>query len=179
MTLPHRVLRPLARTAILAALLACAACAASTDGRGRLYAAGDDDPVQRELREPARMTVVFWPALGQCMPTEIALMESFDTIQSTHPDIRFLTVIPDVPRDKVLRYGRPLPGKVLRLDPDRYEAQNRLGPRPRVEVWSQKGELLLLRSVPPLLPRARALADEVEWSLYFTSPLETTAEAAS
>jgi hypothetical protein len=120
------------------------------------------------------MTVVFWPALGQCMPTEMALIDAFDEIARSYPDIRFVTVLPEATPEQVLRYGRPLPGEVVRLGEDSYGEQSRLGPRPRVEVWSAVGELLLFRSVPPFVPRVDALAEEIVWSRHFTSPLSDT-----
>lgn len=152
-------------------LAACGSDREGLDARARLYESDADDPVQQALREPARMTVVYWPALGECMPTERVLLDEFEKIRGQFPDVRFVTVVPESSESEIRRYGRPLPGEMVVLEPQRFLAHDRLGPRPRIEVWSANGELFLLQSIPPFVPRAKAAAQEIIWARAFTEPL--------
>lgn len=155
-------------------LLAAAGCAGADHRREVLFGLDGDDPVQRHLAEPARLSVVYWPAIEGCGPCELGVVRTLEEVQAAFgADTRVLTVVPPALGARFAERNRlEWPGTVVELDRSRYDQQRALGPLPRVEVWSAAGELLLLRSLPANLAAGNLLADEILWCRSFTGPLE-------
>lgn len=56
-----------------------------------------------------------------------------------------------------------------------YSRAASLAPRPRIEIWSATGELLLLRSIPSYASQVEMLDEELLAARWFTKPLGTPA----
>lgn len=160
--------------AVVPLVLLMLACAGSDHRRAALFGLDGDDPVQRHLAEPARLSVVYWPAVDGCGPCELGVVRALAEVEGEFgADTRVLTVVPPALGDRFAeRHRLEWPGTVVELDRSRYDEQRALAPLPRVEVWSAAGELLLLRSLPANLAAGKLLAEEVLWCRSFTGPLE-------
>jgi hypothetical protein len=125
----------------------------------------------RALEAPARLTVVYWPATGECMPPEAAAITVLQELAVEYPDLRFLTAIGRGIGTKDPRYGLDYPGEVVELEPFELD-QAGFGPRPRVAAWGSDGALLFVRSLPPVVSEAVRLRDEIIWTRALTDELE-------
>lgn len=151
-------------------LAALAGCAPRGTPRQRLLGVTPDDPVERVLATPARMSVVYWPAIGACRPEEMAVLMRLEELGERWDDLRLLTVLPATWSDEE-RYGIDFPGEVVRLPDPAYVRQAAFMPLPRLEVWSAAGEPLLLKSLPPFGDPASLLVAEIEAGRALTAPL--------
>jgi hypothetical protein len=125
----------------------------------------------RALEAPARLTVVYWPATGECMPPEAAAITVLQELAGEYPDLRFLTVVGRGIGAKDPRYGLEYPGEVVELEPSELD-QAGFGPRPRVAAWGSDGALLFVRSLPPVVSEAVRLRDEITWTRALTGEIE-------
>lgn len=159
---------------VLCAVHGCDAADAPRHPRTALFHLDRDDPVQRHLATPARLSVVYWPAMDGCGACEIGVARTLSEVESRYAgDTRVVTVVPPGLGSRFAETFRVAwPGTVVELDRARYDVQRELGPLPRVEVWSANGDLLLLRSLPANLASGRILEDEILWCRSFTAPLE-------
>lgn len=130
------------------------------------------------LAEPARLSVFFWPAHGQCSTVELSLIATIEQFIERFPDTRAVSVVPDdFPGSQ--RYGAELPGKLVRLPRAEFEREAALSSFPRIEVWDQDNHLLLFRVVSGLSSEAETVATELERARALTRPLEATAAVAA
>jgi hypothetical protein len=84
-----------------------------------------------------------------------------------HAELAVVTVIPD----RVLTNDPWLPGPIVRLSREDYARYAGKAPRPRVEIWSAQGDLLLSRSVPNYGSQAELLNEEMFAARSFTAPV--------
>lgn len=154
-------------------LLAAAACA-RTEAAARSVPAGAGfaRSLERALAVPARLTVVYWPATGECMPHEAAAIEVLRELAARYPDLRFVTVVRRGIGRKDPRYGLEYPGELVEVDASSFAERDGLGPRPRVAAWANDGALLFARSLPPVVSEAVRLRDEITWTRALTEALE-------
>jgi hypothetical protein len=125
------------------------------------------------LSNPAdtRLSIAFHPKLDGCEAQHIAIIRALRRVQLEYQDVEVVTVLPDARAALRGLLGEELPGRTVALDSRAYVAQGEVSPRPRLEVWSQSGQLLLLRSVPPSASE-ESIYQEVIWSRAFTGNAE-------
>jgi hypothetical protein len=98
----------------------------------------------------SRLTVVFAPELSGCVPQHMQIVQALKEFARRTPDAGVVVLYPDqVERSALTRalFGEAPPGRLVSMPRDEWERESRVSPRPRLEVWSGRGELLLLRSV--------------------------------
>lgn len=139
--------------------------------------ARSDGPLSEVLTAPGRLTILYWPALGQCAPVEGGLIKALDSFRDRFPDTRLVSVIPaDSPERS--RYGQPLPGRIVSLDNVAYESQTAAAPLPRIEVWNSEHGLLLYRALSRVGAEVDYLTAELERARFLTKPEAGEAQAA-
>lgn len=121
---------------------------------------------------PHRLAVVYWPEPGGCTACDTMVTHALTRwlAEATVPEELFvLTVLPqDVShRPRSLK----LPGRILEIERAAYDRFAKLAPRPRVEIWSGPGELLMLRSIPNYSTQVALLDGEYRAARSFTAPL--------
>lgn len=130
-------------------------------------------PVAEWLQKtPHRLAVVYWPALRGCTVCDSMLSEKLDHwIQDRSQDgeIVVATVVPADATAKQVGVTS-LPGEVLQVASEEYARAATLAPRPRIEIWSASGELLLLRSIPSYASQVELLDEELLAARWFTKP---------
>lgn len=164
-------MRP-SRLLAAAATMAFAACGPSGAAAGTAGSQGPDGALERALAVPARLTVVYWPATGECMPPEMAVIGVLEELAAEHADLRVVTVVARGVGAQDPRYGLDYPGEVVEIDPAELDEEGRFGPRPRVAAWGSDGELLFVRSLPPVVSEALRLREEIAWTRALTEPLD-------
>lgn len=131
-------------------------------------------------RTPHRLAVVYWPALRGCTVCDSMLIEKLNqwiTTAAEGADVVVATVVPaDATAKKIGESA--LPGHVIEVDIAEYSRAAAMSPRPRIEIWSATGELLLLRSVPNYASQVEMLDEELLAARWFTKPLELPAAGA-
>lgn len=126
-------------------------------------------PLAERLAAPGRLTVLYWPALGQCAPVEGGFIRALEAFQERFDDTRIVSVVPAGGPERS-RYGFPLPGEVLALSPDDYRSQTNTATLPRVEVWNSEHGLLLYRALSRVGAEVASLTTELERARSFTKP---------
>ncbi|HEY0158520.1 MAG TPA: hypothetical protein VGF28_14655 [Thermoanaerobaculia bacterium] len=117
----------------------------------------------------SRLTVVFAPELNGCVPQHMQIVKALKDFARQSPDAGVVVLSPDdVERSAVTRslFGEPPPGRLVPIPREAWNEETRVSPRPRIEVWSGKGELLLLRSVATAASEEELLT-ELLWSRTF------------
>lgn len=155
----------------LLATIALLSCGRSTP------AARDPEPVARALAaKPHRLGVVFWPRVSGC-PSCDQMISAVISEWETAPNAQMavVTVIPD----RVRTNDAWLPGTVVRLKPDDYERHAGRVPRPRVEIRSADGSLLMSRSIPNYGSQAELLTEEMLAARSFTAPVEVASRTGA
>lgn len=140
--------------------------------RERLYGEGAGEILTDLMQNGPRWVVLFAPRVEACTPQEVAVAAALERLQSDFPELVVRTLLPEsLPEMQVERgiFGHPYPGTLIRVATGNWERENRVAPRPRLEVWSGKGELLLMRSLPSNVSE-NAIYDEVLWARAFTDP---------
>jgi hypothetical protein len=166
MTDPFFAARPALICAFLFGAAANAAAESGIELRDRLFGHSIEAKV-----DGSRLTVVFAPELSACVPQHMQIVKALKEFARQSPDAGVVVVIPDqVERSSVTRalFGEPPPGRLVSMSRHEWDAENRVSPRPRIEVWSGKGELLLLRSVAISASEDDLLRDLL-WSRTFAS----------
>lgn len=138
--------------------------------RQRLFPGKAGSSILDVLRQPARLTVFFHPDPQRCTPEELRALQALDRLTETFEDIAVYSVLPAELSDFESIFGYELPGELLLIENELFLAEGRVSPRPRLEVWSAEGQLLLLRSLPPTI-REEEIYEEVLWSRSFTGPV--------
>jgi hypothetical protein len=141
--------------------------------RERLFNVSGTVRVPDVLKPEARWTVLFVPRIESCSPQEIEVVRALARLTKEFSDLEVATLIPEhTPSGRVGRgvFGLPFPGSVARTSTARWQQEERIAPRPRIEVWSGRGELLLMRSIPSSVSE-QAIYEEVLWARAFTSPV--------
>lgn len=156
---------------VAALMVACLACGRTEAAAGIEARARPSGALGRALEAPARLTVVYWPATGECMPPEMAAITVLQELAGEYPDLRFLTVVGRGTGARDPRYGLEYPGEVVELELSELD-QAGFGPRPRVAAWGSDGALLFVRSLPPVVSEAVRLRDEITWTRALTDELE-------
>lgn len=140
------------RPALVCALfLTIAANTAAQPGlalRARLFSHSLDGI---QAGDRSSLTVVFAPDVSGCVPQHMQIVKALKEFARKSPDSAVVVLLPDdVERSVLTRalYGELPPGRLLSMSRAEWDAESRVSPRPRLEVWSETGELLLLRSVP-------------------------------
>lgn len=118
--------------------------------------------------KPHRLAVVFWPNATGCASCDQMISAVIAEWQAA-PDAQ-LAVVSVIP-DRVLSTDPWLPGAIVRLNPDDCALHAGKAPRPRVELWSAKGDLLLSRSVPNYGSQVDLLEEEMLAARSFTAPV--------
>jgi hypothetical protein len=142
--------------------------------RVAIFGGADGRRLVDELSGRSRLEVLFHPEIGRCEPQQIATARALRRLLDERSDIEILTVLPAPPegRSQIQSlFGEVLPGRVVLLPGPSYLSEGKISPRPRLEVWSRNGHLLLLRSIPPSASED-SIYQEVLWSLAFTEPVE-------
>lgn len=147
----------------LLATIALLSCGRSTP------AARDPEPIARALAaKPHRLGVVFWPRVSGCSACDQMISAVISEWQAApNAEMAVVTVVPDRARAT----GPWLPGTVVRLKPDDYERHAGRVPRPRVEIRSADGSLLMARSIPNYGSQAELLTEELLAARSFTAPV--------
>lgn len=138
--------------------------------RDRLFAPAGNFPLSMKLAEPARWRLIFHPDLGECRPNQAAVLRAVHAVAEEFSDLEVFTVLPRSGGHVKEIFGVPLAGETLVVSNQAYELENRIAPRPRIEVWAGDGRLLLLRSVPSVVDE-EGLVAEIRWARAFTAPL--------
>lgn len=161
-----------ARAALIVALLltgaANAAAEPGVDLRARLFGHSVEGI---EARGDSRVTVVFAPELSGCVPQHMQIVKALKEFARQSPDAGVIVLSPDhVERSALTRalFGEPPPGRLVSIPRPEWDQESRVSPRPRIEVWSGKGELLLLRSVA-ISASEDDLLHDLLWSRTFAS----------
>jgi hypothetical protein len=127
------------------------------------------EPIARALAaRPHRLAVVFWPQATGCASCDqlvSAVVAEWQT--APHAELAVVSVLPD----RVRTTDPWLPGAIVRLKQDEYTRHAGQAPRPRVEIWSARGVLLLSRSVPNYGSQADLLTEEMLAARSFTAPI--------
>jgi hypothetical protein len=171
---PRRAVWPIA----IVALLSC--------GRFQSISTRDDHSPHAALRaeavsrllatRPHRLAVVFWPQLGGCAACDLMVAEVVQGWKvEPESEIAVVTVVPASAPNTVDHLA--LPGDLVRLDPEEYKQLAGRAPRPRVEIWSSDGELLLFRTVPNYGSQANLLTEEMLAARSYTAPVAYAAGA--
>jgi hypothetical protein len=130
-------------------------------------------------KSPHRLGVVFWPELSRCAACD-RMVSAVLSEWRNDPDYptSVFTVIPANARTSP--DTKWLPGHVVPLQLAEYRQFANLGPRPRIEIWSADGRLLLVRSIPSYSSQRELLTEEMLAARSFTAPdAETTKALAS
>jgi hypothetical protein len=130
------------------------------------------------LAAPGRLTVLYWPALGQCAPVEGGLIRTLETFRQRFDDTRLVSVVSAGTPERS-RYGLPLPGEILELPSHVYLAQADPATLPRVEVWNSEHGLLLYRALSRVGSEVESLTTELERARSFTKPEAAVARVSS
>jgi hypothetical protein len=141
--------------------------------RARLFKGSPEDA----LRPGARWTVLFVPRIEACTPQEVYVVKALKRVALEFSDLEVLTVIPQGLSSRVIErgvFGEAFPGRLIKVSAESWRQEERVAPRPRVEVWSGRGELLLMRSIPSSISE-EALYEEVLWTRAFTEPAQAPA----
>lgn len=142
--------------------------------RVRLFEGSPEDAIFAVLRPGARWTVLFVPQIEACTPQEIYVVNALKRAALEFSDLEVLTIIPRGLPERVIErgvFGKAFPGRLVTVSAESWRREQRVAPRPRIEVWTGRGELLLMRSIPPSISE-EALYEEVLWSRGFTEPLQ-------
>lgn len=126
-------------------------------------------PITEALNGHARLTVLFFPGVGQCKAQELAAIRALRKIGREAPGVLILTVLP-TSLAATARFGEEPPGKVVRMGAERFGAEARIAPTPRIEVWSGSGQLLLMRSLPSNANEGE-IHEQILWTRSFTAPI--------
>lgn len=124
-----------------------------------------------QVGDGLRLTVVFAPELSGCAPQHMQIVKALNEFARQSPDAGVVVVFPDqVERSALTRalFGELPQGRLVSMSSHEWNAESRVSPRPRIEVWSGTGELLLLRSVP-IAAAEDEILDELLWSRAFAS----------
>ena len=140
--------------------------------RQRIFQVAAGDPVQRALEKRARLTVVYWPAVGRWVPCELPVRESLQSVSAAYPDIRILFIMPEAASGTTGKAQSTPPGEQVVLPSSEYSRQASWSPLPRVEAWTADGDLVLLKSIPQVLGNDGGLRSDVEGLRSLTAPLE-------
>ena len=146
-------------------------------GQVEYLSARAEGPLAEVLAAPGRLTILYWPALGECAPVEGGLIGVLEAFRERFDDTRVVSVIP-AGWPEASRYGQPLPGRVVALSKADYESQTASGPLPRVEVWNAEHGLLLYRALSRVGAEVGYLTTELERARALTKPEPTAARAA-
>lgn len=158
---------------LLIATWSLGATAPQPHPRSNLFSAGQEtNAIEHRLRQPARLSIFFHPDVENCTPHETKVARTLGRVAADFPDIRVFTVLPQARSQTTQLYGEPIPGETLIVTDRVYAAENRLVPRPALEVWTGDERLLLLRSLPASI-QEEALYEEVVFTRSFTSPIRT------
>lgn len=163
------VLRALAATA-LSILALQSACARSEDSPWT----PEPRPVTEwRKKTPHRLAVVYWPALRGCTVCDSMLIEKLDHWIKDREQDGEIVVATVVPADSTAKQVgvSSLPGQVIQVASAEYSRAASLAPRPRIEIWSATGELLLLRTIPSFASQVEMLDEELLAARWFTKPL--------
>ena len=144
---------------------------APTHARAALFPSPQAMLLTDQLAKSARLNVLFHPEIGRCEPQQIAVILALRRLTEGHSDINVVTVSPKAAAGHPTLFGEPLPGRLLVVENATYASEGRISPRPRLEVWSGDGRLLLLRSIPPVVTE-EGIYQDLLWSLAFTRPVD-------
>lgn len=177
MSNPSNGRRRLSAAALMAVAMALPAATApalhpAEHPRERLYGEGAGEVIADLPRDGTRWVALFAPRVEACTPQEVAVAEALERLQEEFPDLVVRTLVPEGLDGRAVErgiFGRPFPGTLVRVAAAGWSREDRVAPRPRLEVWSGKGELLLLRSLPPTVSE-EVVYDEVLWARAFTEP---------
>lgn len=139
--------------------------------RSRVFATPPIDGFERASE--ARLVVVFSPQVEACSPEHIEIVDALSRLQASMRDVMVLTLVPDnVSHAQIRRslFDKPPPGHVLQIAREAWNAENTFSPRPRVEVWSGSGQLLLLKSMAGI-SLSEQIVQEITWCRSFTHPV--------
>lgn len=126
-------------------------------------------PVTRALTaKPHRLAVVFWPQLSGCNSCDQLIAHVVTEWQTERRSE--IAVVSVIPSSRVVDRLQ-LPGEIVRLKPEDYERHAGSAPRPRIEIWSASGELLLSRSVPNYGSQMDLLHEEFLAARSYTAPV--------
>ena len=142
--------------------------------RDGLFATAPGDrahSVSRALMSQHRMTVVFHPLTGYCVPQEDGILRAIRRVGTEFDDVEIITVLP--PEAAGLPRYEDLPGRTLIQLQSVTRTEERISPRPRLELWSGK-TLLLLKSLPGTATEDMVFQD-ILWARAFTRPTEQVA----
>ncbi|MGH9382040.1 MAG: hypothetical protein ACRD2Z_15710 [Thermoanaerobaculia bacterium] len=140
--------------------------------RARLFGDGAESVLSDLSPDETRWVILFAPRIEACTPQEVRLVQALERLQGDFPDLVVRTLLPEAFSDALVErgiFGQAFPGTLVRVSSGNWLREDRVTPRPRLEVWSGKGELLLLRSLPPTVSE-EAIYDEVLWTRSFTEP---------
>lgn len=116
----------------------------------------------------ARLVLLFHPDLTTCQPQEAVAVRALQAL-AEQKDVVVFTVTPRSLPAVESRYGEKLPGVAWPVEDEAWRRDGAFGPRPRLEVWSHDGALLLWKSLPAALDE-ESLRDEIRATLSFTAP---------
>ncbi len=124
-------------------------------------------------RTPHRLAILYWPSLRGCTVCDALLMEKLTQWLADPARREELIVATVVPAGVSARHvgANAFPGLTVEVDSEEYSRAAALAPRPRIEIWSAAGELLLLRSIPSNASQVELLDEELLAALWFTPPL--------
>lgn len=136
---------------------------------GRSNAPVYSDEVMRAVAaKPHRIAVVFWPQVTGCDTCDQMISGVISEWQAA-PDAEMVVV--SVVSERIEHDDPWWPGTVVRLKAEDHKRYAGKSPRPRVEIWSARGELLLSRSVPNYGSQVELLTEEMLAARSFTAPL--------
>ena len=116
----------------------------------------------------ASLRVVFLPTPERCSPQDLIATRTLARLEQERDDVAVLTIIPGgLPRELGMN-GLPFPGHIIHLPLNVVEQSRRKVARPRLEVYSSEGQLLLLRPVSPH-EEQRLLYEEILGLLRYTA----------
>lgn len=144
----------------------------ATHPRARLFPADSAGRISDVLEPSARLSVLFHPELGGCAAEQLQTIEALDRLSRDFEDIAIFSVLPQNLEFGTVS-GHRLPGEIVRTTRHAWVAASELSPRPRLEVWSADGRLLVLRSLPRTVSEEE-IYEEVLWARSFTEPADSS-----
>jgi hypothetical protein len=153
---------------------AVAGSASAEHPRERLFAAQSEHSLSAVLGSGARLIVIYTPNIEECMPQEIYVTAALERLAREVPAAKIVTLVPVGVHSSVIDrgiFGVPFPGSLMKISRRQWREADQVAPRPRIEVWSGDGRLLLMRSIPSAVS-LEEIYHEMLWTLAFTEPPE-------